>query len=68
MSYVLVVTCSLDSDPTAGVGETAYVTATIGDQAGSPAAGSFILKTWQDDFVTAATDFADVVNWTAIGY
>ena len=48
------------------------VSATIGDQAGSPAAGSIIIKTWQntsgsDPTPTAATTFSKKVNWIAIG-
>lgn len=47
-----------------------WVTATIGNQTGAPAAGSFTLKTWQnttgtDPTPVAATTFAKVVNWVA---
>lgn len=46
--------------------------ATIGDQNGSPAAGSFTLKTWKDTSGTdptpqAAGTFSKKVNWIAIG-
>lgn len=62
----------------AGTGPTVkqlHCSATIGDQAGSPAAGSIYLKTWKptsstnDATPTAATDFTDNVklNWWAIG-
>lgn len=52
-----------------------HCSATIGDQAGSPAAGSIYTKTWKptsstnDATPTAATDFSDnvVLNWWAIG-
>lgn len=49
-----------------------YVSATIGDQAGSPAAGSVIIKTWQntggtDPTPAAAGSFSKLVNWIAIG-
>lgn len=69
LASVAVVVCSLDSDPT---DNPEWATATIGDQAGSPAAGSVIIKTWQntsgsDPTPTAATIFAKKVNWIAIG-
>lgn len=48
--------------------------ATIGDQAGAPAAGSFLLRTYKPTAVndvtpTAATDFTDNIgfNWEAVG-
>jgi hypothetical protein len=55
----------LDGDALAGI------SATIGDQAGSPAAGSIILKCWKsngdgDATLVAATAAKDV-NWIAIG-
>lgn len=48
------------------------VSASIGDQAGTPAAGSFLLKTWKntggtDPTPLAATTFSKKVNWIAIG-
>lgn len=47
------------------------VTASIGDQAGTPAAGSFLLKTWKTDGTdptpVAATSFSKKVNWIAWG-
>ena len=63
------VVASLDSDP----GDDPFmVSASIGDQAGSPAAGSFYLKTWKntggtDPTPLAATTFAKKVNWHASG-
>lgn len=51
-----------------------FLTATIGDQAGAPAAGSIIVKSFKptaanDVTPTAATDFSDnlSLNWWAIG-
>jgi hypothetical protein len=48
------------------------VSATIGDQAGTPAAGSIIVKTWKntggtDPTPLAATTFTKKVNWWAYG-
>lgn len=50
-----------------------WVSADIGDQAGAPAAGSFLLKTWKntsgsDPTPVAATTFSKKVNWIAFGY
>lgn len=50
-----------------------WVSASIGDQAGAPAAGSFLLKTWKntggtDPTPVAATTFTKKVNWVAFGY
>lgn len=64
------VVATLDSDP---VDDPEWVTASIGDQAGTPAAGSFLLKTWKntsgsDPTPTAATTFSKKVNWIAEGY
>lgn len=51
-----------------------FLTATIGDQAGAPAAGSFLGKTFKPTATdnvtpTAATDFTENLswNWVAIG-
>lgn len=58
----------LDDDPVDGVMQ---VTASIGDQAGAPAAGSILIKGWKstdgDATQIAATTFAKKVNWIAIG-
>lgn len=48
------------------------VSASIGDQNGAPAAGSFLLKTWQntsgsDPTPAAASTFGKKVNWIAFG-
>lgn len=69
LATVVAVIASLDSDP---VDDPFMVTATVGDQAGSPAAGSIILKTWKntggtDPTPLAATTFSKIVNWIAIG-
>lgn len=57
----------LDDDPVAGA---QFVTTSIGDQAGAPAAGSFLLKTWKstaaaDTAQIAATTFGRKVSWIA---
>jgi len=69
LATVVAVVATLDSDP---IDNPEWVTATIGDQAGSPAAGSVIIKTWQntggtDPTPAAATTFGKKVNWLAIG-
>jgi hypothetical protein len=70
LTKVVAVVASLDSDPT---DNPEWASATIGDQAGSPAAGSVIIKTWQntsgtDPTPVAATTFSKKVNWVAYGY
>jgi len=69
LSTVVSVVASLESDPT---DNPFMVTARIGDQAGAPAAGSIIIKTWQntggtDPTPAAASTFGKKVNWIAIG-
>ncbi len=66
-----VVACGVteDSDP---IDDPEWFTATIGDQAGSPAAGSIIIKGWKntggtDPTPAAATTFGKKVNWWAYG-
>lgn len=49
-----------------------FVSCTVGDQAGTPAAGSIIIKTWKsadgtDPTPVAATTFSKAVNWIAYG-
>jgi hypothetical protein len=49
-----------------------WVSCQIGDQAGAPAAGSIIIKTWKntggtDPTPVAATTFTKKVNWFAMG-
>ena len=70
LNKVVGVVATLDSDPAIAA---EWVTASIGDQAGSPAAGSFLLKTWKptatnDATPIAATAFSKKVNWIAFGY
>ncbi|MCC7423773.1 MAG: hypothetical protein IT428_26205 [Planctomycetaceae bacterium] len=69
LATVVAVVASLDSDP---VDDPCLVTASIGDQAGSPAAGSILIKTWKntggtDPTPAAATTFSKKVNWIAFG-
>jgi hypothetical protein len=69
LATVVSVVAGLDSDPT---DNPEWVTATIGDQAGSPAAGSVIIKTWQntsgtDPTPAAAGTFSKKVNWICVG-
>lgn len=70
LTKVVAAVASLDSDPT---DDPMLATASIGDQAGAPAAGSILVKTWKntggtDPTPVAATTFAKKVNWIAIGY
>lgn len=70
LSLLTSVVATLDSDP---IDDPEWVTASIGDQAGTPAAGSFLLKTWKntsgsDPTPAAATTFGKKVNWIAYGY
>lgn len=67
LPIVALVLATLDDDP---VATCSAVTATIGDQAGTPAAGSFLLKSWMPTDAThpvliAATTFVKKVNWVA---
>jgi len=69
LATVVAVVASLDSDP---IDDPEWVSASIGDQAGTPAAGSFLLKTWKntagnDPTPAAASTFGKKVNWIAIG-
>lgn len=71
LTTVVAVIASWESNPTV---KQLFLAAAIGDQAGSPAAGSILLKTFKPTAVndvtpTAATDFTDnlKVNWIAIG-
>lgn len=66
LSFLLAVFAVPQADASA-TANVAFCTATVGDQAGTPAAGSFLLKSWEADG-TAATSFGDAVNWLAIGY
>jgi hypothetical protein len=68
LATVVAVIAQLDSDPVDGA---MHVTASIGDQAGAPAAGSIFIKTWKstdgDATLVPATTFTKLVNWVAIG-
>ena len=69
LATVVAVVVSLESDPS---DDPFLASAQIGDQAGSPAAGSIIVKTWKntggtDPTPLAATTFSKKVNWIAIG-
>jgi hypothetical protein len=69
LATVVSVVAVLDADPT---DDPEWVSATIGDQAGTPAAGSVIIKTWKntggtDPTPAAASTFSKKVNWVAIG-
>lgn len=68
LATVTSVVVSYETDP---ADANTYVSATIGDQAGTPAAGSVIIKTWKqsgtDPTPIAADAFSKVVNWIAVG-
>lgn len=68
LAQVLAVVACFATDP---ADANTYVSSTIGDQAGTPAAGSFLLKTWKqsgtDPTPIAADAFSKVVNWIAVG-
>jgi hypothetical protein len=69
LNTVVSVVAVLEADPG---DDPMLVSAQIGDQAGSPAAGSIIIKTWKntggtDPTPLAATTFTKKVNWIAIG-
>lgn len=68
LSTVLSVVASYETDP---ADANTYVSAQKGDQAGAPAAGSIIIKTWKqsgsDPTPIAADAFTKLVNWIAVG-
>lgn len=65
LTTVVAAVANMDDDP---VVDPEFATASIGDQAGSPAAGSIILKTWKTLGGTpVAGTVAKKVNWIAIG-
>lgn len=66
MSKVLAAFAIPKSDP-AATASVAFCSCDVGDQAGTPASGSFLLKSWEADG-TAATSFGEDVQWIAIGY
>lgn len=72
LATVVAVVASLEDNPVVGC---SFASAAIGDQAGTPAAGSILVKTWKPttagaggnpDLVAAST-FSKKVNWIAIG-
>lgn len=69
LATVVAVTAMMQADASLTNGIT--VTGTIGDQAGTPAAGSVTLKVWKptgsDDVTPIASAAAVAVNWIAIG-
>lgn len=70
LATVVAVVATIESDVD-GV-TLALATAQVGDQAGAPAAGSVVIKTWKNTSAAnptliAATVFAKKVNWVAIG-
>lgn len=69
LALVVAACATLASDPVAGA---QWVTASIGNQAGAPAAGSIQIKSWKatasgDTAPTAATTFSKLVSWIAVG-
>lgn len=69
LASVVAIVATMESDP---VLDPLMVSASIGDQAGAPVAGSVYIKTWQPTAVNdvtpiAATTFGKKVNWIAIG-
>lgn len=72
LTTVVSAVASLESDPVVGA---SFASAAIGDQAGTPAAGSILVKTWKpttagaagNPDVIAASTFGKLVNWIAIG-
>jgi hypothetical protein len=69
LSTVVAAIANLESAPVIGCDR---ATASIGDQSGSPAAGSVLIQSWKptsssDTTPIAATTFSKKVNWVAIG-
>lgn len=69
LALVVSAVASMDSDP---ADDPFMCSCSIGDQAGTPAAGSILVKTWKntggtDPTPLAATTFSKKVNWIAIG-
>lgn len=65
LTTVVAVVASFIQAPTA---KQAFVTATIGNQTGAPAAGSILTNTWKSTYA-AADDFTDNLSlaWIAVG-
>lgn len=68
LATVVSVVASFEDDPVDGA---MHVTAALGNQAGAPAAGHVLIKTWKstdaDATLIAATTFTKKVNWIAVG-
>ena len=72
LATVVAVVATLESDP---VDTCSLASAQVGDQAGTPAAGSVFVKTWKptvggasgNPTLIAASAFSKNVNWVAIG-
>lgn len=72
LATVVSVVATLESDP---VDTCSIASAAIGDQAGTPAAGSILVKTWMpttggvagNPTLIPATTFTKKVNWIAVG-
>ena len=72
LATVVSAVANLDDAPVVGA---SFASASIGDQAGTPAAGSILIQTWKpttagaagNPDVIAATTFSKKVNWIAIG-
>lgn len=68
LATVVSVVVQLDDDPVDGA---MHVTGSLGDQAGTPAAGSILIKSWKstdgDATLIAGTTFTKKVNWIAVG-
>lgn len=69
LATVVSVVANLDDAPVIGADR---ATASIGDQAGTPAAGSILVRSWKptasgDATPIAATTFTKKVNWIAAG-
>lgn len=69
LATVVAIVATMQAD--ASLSNGIEVTATIGDQAGTPAAGSVILKVWKptanNDVTPIASAAAVSVNWVAVG-
>jgi hypothetical protein len=71
LSTVVGVFVSLETTPTVTA---SWASASIGNQNGTPAAGSFLLKLWQptsnsNPTIIASTGYANHrVNWIAVGF
>lgn len=72
LATIVSVVCTLESDP---VDTCSVATCQVGDQAGAPAAGSIVVKTWKPTLggtsgnptLVAASAFGKKVNWVAYG-